>query len=311
LETGLGLLESRLEPGALDDPAYEGMQAAVGRMETPRWQGEPLPGKTLLLWADQGMGDCIMMMRYLPEVKARAAGRIVVQCPLALERMFRAMPEVHDVIGPVGVPGVLDRQCPIMSLPFVFGTRLGTIPHKVPYISIPGDLDEQWRARLASVAAPRVGLAWAGRKGLPRDELRSVPLRRFAALFDIPGVRFVSLQKGEEARQIRDTGCKIHDLMDQANDLLDTAALLRQLDLVISVDTSVAHLAGALGKPVWLLNRLESEWRWMLEREDSPWYPTMRIFRQDALGDWDAVIARVATALRALLQHADRATRPS
>jgi len=140
-----------------------------------------------------------------------------------------------------------------------------------------------------------------------KDELRSVPLACFAPLFFIPDVSFFSLQKGEGAGQAASAQWRIHDLMSQAHDLLDTAALVLQLDLVISVDTSVAHLAGALGKPVWLLNRFESEWRWMLGREDSPWYPTMRIFRQDKPGDWDPVVSRVADALKNLA----RAHRPA
>jgi hypothetical protein len=309
-ETGLQLLESRLEPDALDDPAYDGMRAATrGMMETPRWRGEPLPGQTLLLWADQGMGDSIMMMRYLPEVRRRTGGRVIVECQPPLERIFRAMPEVNEVVL-TGTAASRDfhLQCPMMSLPFVLGTRLATIPDRVPYIPVPDDLVDRWRGKLGRIGAPRVGLAWAGRPALPKDALRSVPLRRFAPLFDTPGVNFFSLQKGDEARQVRETAWKIHDFMDEAGDLLDTAALVGHLDLVISVDTSVAHLAGALGKPVWLLNRLESEWRWMLEREDSPWYPTMRIFRQHSLGDWEPVILRVASALRAFVANADRAT---
>jgi glycosyl transferase family 9 (putative heptosyltransferase) len=247
-------------------------------------------------------------MRYVPHVKRQAGGRLVVECQPALERLFRALPEVDDVVPTgEGASRVFDRQCAIMSLPYVLGTRLDRIPARVPYIGVPADVEDRWRARVARVAPPRVGIAWAGRRASPRDELRSIPLRRFAPLFRVPRAAFFSLQKGDEARQASETGWKIHDLMDQAGDLLDTAALVRQLDLVISVDTSVAHLAGALGKPVWLLNRLESEWRWMLGREDSPWYPTMRIFRQQAFGDWDSVMLRVAEALRAFVAPAGEA----
>jgi tetratricopeptide (TPR) repeat protein len=303
-ETGLALLESRLDPRALDDPAYEGMQAAAARiMQWPRWRGEPLPGKTLLVWADQGMGDSIMAMRFLPEVKRRTRGDILIECPPALERLFLAIPEVREVV-PTGVAAAraFDAQCAIMSLPFVLGTRLATVPDRVPYITVPEEDARRWCARLADIPAPRVGLVWAGRRALPRDDLRSIPLARFAPLFSVPGVSFLSLQKGEGTAAAASAEWRMHDLMNDAHDLLDTAALVLQLDLVISVDTSVAHLAGALGKPVWLLNRFESEWRWMLGREDSPWYPTMRIFRQDTPGDWDSVMSRVAEALRTLVR---------
>ncbi|HEX9193380.1 MAG TPA: glycosyltransferase family 9 protein, partial [Burkholderiales bacterium] len=152
--------------------------------------------------------------------------------------------------------------------------------------------------RLAAVEPPRVGLAWAGRKENPKDSLRSVRLEKFSPLLDVTGIRFLSLQKGEAAGQIEETGFKLIDYMDECGDLLETSALVENLDLVVSVDTATVHLAGALGRPVWLLNRFESEWRWMLDREDSPWYPTMRIFTQPRGGNWNGVLADVASALR-------------
>jgi ADP-heptose:LPS heptosyltransferase len=185
-----------------------------------------------------------------------------------------------------------------MSLPFLFGTRVETIPREVPYLFVPDGLRKTWGDKLAGAHRPRIGLLWAGGKVFSRDALRSVRLEQFGPVFQSADATFVSLQKGDEARQIARTGASVLDRMDECLDLLDTAALIEQLDLVISVDTSVAHLAGALGKRVWLLNRFESEWRWMLEREDSPWYPSMRIFRQHKAGDWDEVMQRVAAALR-------------
>src|SRR5204863_5097719 len=177
-----------------------------------------------------------------------------------------------------------------------------TIPREVSYARVPAALRQKWAEKLAELPPPRVGLVWAGGALFRSDPLRtrSVPLERFSPVLGVGRASFVSLQKGKDADQIKQSSGKVHDWMDECEDFLDTAAVIEQLDLVISVDTAVAHLAGALGKPVWMLNRFESEWRWMLEREDSPWYPTMRIFRQSRRGDWDDVIARVASALKKL-----------
>jgi tetratricopeptide (TPR) repeat protein len=263
----------------------------------PRWQGEgeDLQGKTLLVWTEQGLGDTLMMLRYLPLLKQKGAGKILVSCQDAVTRIMQTLPDVSRVIGN-GEPfplAAFDCHCPMMSLPYLFGTRLENIPNAVPYISVPPDMSKKWSPRLEAIKDLKVGLVWAGSKTQKKDFLRSIPLQRFAPLLAVPGVQFISLQKGEA---IRDAA--LMDWMEECADFLDTAALVQQLDLVISVDTAVAHLTGALGKPVWLLNRYESEWRWLLQREDSPWYPTMRIFRQPALHDWESVIAQVAEELK-------------
>jgi len=266
----------------------------------PRWRGEDLMGKRLLVWTEQGFGDSLMVMRYLPQLKERGAARVVVCCEPALVRVMQTFPAIDQVL-PSSEPLQLsdfDCHCPSMSLPLRFGTRLDSIPAQVPYLHVPAELQTHWARQLAGIASPRIGLVWAGGKLLQADARRSIPLSKFFPLLDIPGPVFVSLQKGEEAGQLRESGRSLLDWMEQCEDFLDTAALIEQLDLVISVDTAPAHLAGALGKPVWLLNRFESEWRWMLKREDSPWYPSMRIFRQSRIGDWDEAIARVATAVR-------------
>jgi hypothetical protein len=179
----------------------------------------------------------------------------------------------------------------------MFKTRVESIPNEIPYLHVPDQLRKKWAEKLAALARPRVGLVWAGRKDHPQDALRSIRLEKLSPLFGVAGVNFINLQKGQEASQIGKTRLRILDWMDECGDLLETAALIDQLDLVISVDTAVMHLTGALGKPVWHLNRFETEWLWMLKREDSPWYPSMRIFRQQRPGSWDEVITRVASAL--------------
>jgi hypothetical protein len=199
-----------------------------------------------------------------------------------------------------------DFHCPMLSLPLAFATRLETVPSTTPYLVAPEGKTGAWRERLGEREKPRIGLAWAGnpRKELPGanriDGQRSIVFERLAPLFAVTGCDFFSLQKGDDAvRQLRDSEWRqgIIDHTDDLDDFSDTAALIENLDLVISVDTSVAHLAGALGKPFWLLNRYNTCWRWLLDREDSPWYPTARLFRQDATREWEPVIARVAAAL--------------
>jgi tetratricopeptide (TPR) repeat protein len=299
-ESGLRYYEFRLE-GAGRRTFSSGVTTRQSQLKgLPRWQGEDLRGKRLLVWTEQGLGDSLMVMRYLPQLKDRGAARLVVCCEPALIRVMQTFTAVDRVVSsaePLQLSG-FDCHCPTMSLPLLFGTRLESIPSQVPYLRVPPELRRRWADTLAGISSPKIGLVWAGGKLLQADARRSVPLLKFCLLLDIPGPVFVSLQRGEEAKQLKESGRTLLDWMDECEDFLDTAALIEQLDLVISVDTAAAHLAGALGKPVWLLNRFESEWRWMLKREDSPWYPSMKIFRQSRPGDWDEVIARVATALR-------------
>ena len=202
-------------------------------------------------------------------------------------------------MGTVAELPAFDVHCPLMSLPRLFATTLESLPQNVPYLHAdPRDV-EKWRNRLAEHASSlKVGLVWAGNPTHQSDRTRSLALSRLAPLAQTPGVRFFSLQKGpaSEAKE-PPVGMDLIDMMGEVNDFADTAALIANLDLVISVDTSVVHLAGALGKPVWTLLAFAADWRWLLEREDSPWYPTMRFFRQPAIGDWDSVIGRVTAAL--------------
>jgi hypothetical protein len=194
--------------------------------------------------------------------------------------------------------GSYDYHCALTSLPYLLDIRLETIPDSVPYLFVPNDMKRKWADRLEDRKGVKIGLVWAGNNKMPRDALRSMPLEILAPIQNVPGVVFVSLQKGgaSSAKSLEKNWLEL-DWIEECEDFLDTAALVENLDLVIGVDTSTIHLAGALGKPVWLLNRFESEWRWMTGRSDSPWYPTLRIFRQPALHDWPNVISEITIEL--------------
>ncbi len=296
-DDGWRLYEKRFVGG--DRKVFEKMNHILCRLHGyARWQGEPLQDRSLLVIAEQGLGDNLMMMRYLTLLVRQAPRQLIVCCEPPLIRLFQNFPGVDRVVSMPELPfGSFDLYCPTMSLPYLFRTRLDSIPNQVPYITIPEAVKQLWRSRLAAIDGLKVGLVWAGKGTYAKNRVRSISLQQFGPLLEIDGPRFFSLQKGDGAGQWMELGWDIVDYMDECADLLDTAALVGQLDLVISVDTSVAHLAGALGKTVWLLNRFGSEWRWLLDREDSPWYPTMRIFRQEQQEGWTDVIKRIADAL--------------
>lgn len=267
----------------------------------PQWTGaQGLEGRSILLHAEQGLGDSIHFVRYLPQVAARAR-QVLVHVQQALVPLLAQLPANCRLLQPGEAIPPHDLQCPLLSLPHAFGTTLETIPAGVPYLRADPARVPQWQQRLAPVAHPRVGIAWSGNPQHGNDRNRSLPLRSFAAIAQ-EGVGFVSLQvqvrEGDRAAMAQWPG--LLDAEPWLQDFGDTAALVSALDLVVTVDTSVAHLAGALGKPVWVLLPYVPDWRWMLEREDSPWYPGMRLFRQPARGDWDSVLQRVRGELRAL-----------
>ena len=296
-------------------PDYESRLAA-GRglnlpLDTllPAVAGLDLAGRTVLAWHEEGFGDTLQFGRYLPLLAARGA-RVLVRLPAPLRRLFAAMPGI-EVIDDVAPPPVFDWHVPVFSLPRAFATTLGTIPAQVPYLRTDPALAGAWGARLGAAlpaTALRVGIVWAGqaRPWLPwfttLDGRRSMALATLAPLAAVPGVALVSLQKGPAARDLRalPRGMAVHDPMEDAADFADTAAIVEHLDAVVSVDTSVPHLAGALGKPVLLLDRYDSCWRWLSGREDSPWYPTLRVLRQPTPGDWATVVARAAGILRGI-----------
>jgi hypothetical protein len=261
------------------------------------WNGAELNGQTILLHSEQGLGDTIQFIRYAPLV-ARRGGRVIVMCQPEVRSLLESVPGVSKVIQWGDPLPEFDVRVPLLSLPRLFGTTLATIPAQIPYIGLPAPA----RLRLPAPLGPgmRVGLGWAGSPGHKRDRARSCPLAHFRPLLDLPGIAWISLQKGPSAPELGGLrlDARVLDVSAQLGDFVDTATIVAQLDLVISVDTAVVHLAGALGKPVWTLLPFLPDWRWSLDREDSPWYPTMRLFRQSAPGDWEEVFARVADALR-------------
>ncbi|MGO9513691.1 MAG: tetratricopeptide repeat protein [Steroidobacteraceae bacterium] len=271
----------------------------------PLWLAEqPLAGRTILLHGEQGLGDIIQFCRYATLVAARGA-RVVLEAPRSLANLLRSLQGVAQVVvhGETLLP--FDYYCPLLSLPLAFGTTPATIPAQIPYLRSSEARAKYWRDKLGERTRPRVGLVWSGGFRPDQPELwqvnnrRNMPLTEMATLMH-PGLEFYSLQKGEPAEselaQLKAkgwSGPKLIDFTGELHDFEETAALIEQLDLVISVDTSTAHLAGALGKRVWILNRFDTCWRWFLDRTDTPWYPTARIYRQDRAHDWRGVVRRV------------------
>jgi tetratricopeptide (TPR) repeat protein len=268
----------------------------------PAWHGEPLNGRRILLYVEQGMGDAINFVRYAPLVAERFGGRVLLLCRPALLQLFRSIPGVEMVTASVERLPPFDFQCSLMSLPQVFDTTVDTVPANIPYFFANPARIESWRSRMIAadcVAKRRVGLFWQGNPDHPDDRNRSISLAQLAPLAGASGVQFYSLQKGFGSEQVKSPppGMELIDWSEEWNNYADTAAFVANLDLIIAVDTSIVHLAGALGKPVWVLLPLLPDPRWMLDREDTPWYPTMRLFRQRRRGQWDEVIARVSEAL--------------
>jgi uncharacterized protein (TIGR03032 family) len=268
----------------------------------PQWDGHPIPTRTLLIHTEQGAGDAIQFARYLPLV-AQLCGKLILVCPPDLMPLLATLPGIAQIrnAGAITV-AEFDTYLPLLSLPRVFGTTRATIPATVPYVDVAAlrrRKDATALPHLEPSACPRVGLVWAGSPTYKHDRQRSCALQDFTAVLQTPGIEFYSLQKGDRHQELAQLppGIHVQDLAPFLHDFGDTALLLDQLDLVITVDTAVAHLAGALGKAVWVLLSAVPDWRWGLEGEQTPWYPTMRLFRQARVGDWAAVMQRVAQAL--------------
>lgn len=270
----------------------------------PRWRGQPLHGKTILVKAEQGYGDTVQFVRYLRNVKARG-GTIILKCPLALRRLLAGCTSVDHIICQGDLVPPHNIEATLLSLPGIFQTSLDTIPADVPYLRVPQSAGAQAVPMIIPYTGVlRVGLVWAGSIQNPRDHGRSLKLEQFSDLFRIASTKFFSLQKGDAATEIKSIPLDlITDLSPYLGDFADTAAAIQALDLIISVDTAVAHVAGSLARPVWTLIPFVPDWRWMLNRDDSPWYPTMRLFRQPAPGDWSSVITRLAAQLTAIIQE--------
>jgi len=281
----------------------------------PQWNGAnpyDLTGKTLLVYTEQGFGDTFQFIRYVPLLAARGA-RVIVKCQHSLRWLIEQVKGVAVAITDTDTPPRFDLHIPLLSLPLAFGTTLESIPADVPYLQADAHRIALWRTKLQALSRPnpqpsessrplRVGLCWAGRPQHTNDMRRSLKLQTLSPLASVPNVVFYCLQKGEPGKEARgpSAAIKMQNFTSALYDFGDTAALIANLDLVISADTAPAHLVGALGKPVWTLLPFCAEWRWLLDRKDSPWYPTMKLFRQPRPGDWNSVVARVAEELATL-----------
>ncbi|HXV23319.1 MAG TPA: tetratricopeptide repeat protein [Alphaproteobacteria bacterium] len=288
---GPGLEDYRLRWRARD--------AKPRRMPMPAWEGEDLDGKRILLWAEQGFGDTIAASRFVPLVKSQGA-TVFLECPLPLARLFGRLPGVDRLIeAPARLPAA-DFHAPLMELPRLFAAYPSTVP-PAPDLHPEPQLGEKFEPILSQIGSRiAVGIAWGGNSDFAGDAQRSISLERFLPLADNPKLQFVSLQKGAQAEQL--SGLAPGRILDAApllEDFADTAGLMDRLDLVITVDSAPAHLAGSLGRPTWVLLPFTPYWFWLLDREDSPWYPSVRLFRQPRRGDWDSVFTRLAEELQA------------
>jgi tetratricopeptide (TPR) repeat protein len=262
----------------------------------PVWDGQDPEGRTILLYCEQGFGDAIQFVRYVPILAERGA-TVILECRKELVKLFASVRGASQIVTPDEELPDFDVYRGLMSMPLFSATTLETVPAEVPYLRADRTQIKRWKRIIEPGAGVRVGLVWAGATGYGNDHNRSLRLEQFALVArKVPEARFYSLQKGDAAQQVRGKpgGMKVIDLSAELNDFSDTAAAIENLDLVISVDTAVAHLAGALGKATWTLLPFSPDWRWMLEREDTPWYPTMKLFRQPAPKDWESVIDRVS-----------------
>lgn len=267
------------------------------------WNGENFSGKSLLVYSEQGLGDMLQFSRFLPQVKARG-GSVYLSVKKPLLPLLKDLTSLDHVVEHAEEPLSalsFDLVVPIMTLPFIFGTTLRSIPSNFPYLQTPSNYQKKWQLLLPpQKKALRVGLVWAGNPEHTEGLIRTAGLQAFAPLAACTHIEWVSLQKGEAAQEAANSSFSILDLTDQIHDFADTAALIEQLDLVISIDTSVPHLAGSLGKPVWVLLPSAGEWRWLIGRSNTPWYPTMRLFRQPKPRDWNTPMLQVLEELQRL-----------
>ncbi|WP_124329555.1 FkbM family methyltransferase [Desulfonema ishimotonii] len=275
------------------------LKSEAGKYAMPLWDGTSLGSRTILLHSEQGFGDSIQFVRYAAQVKA-AGAKVVLTCEPPLKRLFEGIPVIDEVREKNTPQPPADAHASLLTLAQIFKTDAESIPAPVPYLSVDETIREKWRARVGDAEGLKVGIVWAGNPTHKKDRLRSIPPDSLEPVLNVPGVRFFSLQKGEQAEALRQheaIGRRVTDLAPDLTDFAETAGAISALDLVISVDTAVAHLAGALGVPVWVLLPFVPDWRWLLEGEGTPWYPTMRLFRQTAHAQWEPVFERVVAAL--------------
>jgi hypothetical protein len=269
----------------------------------PRWDGSPLAGRAILVHSEQGMGDVFQFLRFIPVLKQQG-GRVVLLCQKALLPLLRSLPYVDDWF-PVDEPGQInfDIYCPLLSLPGLLDVNEATIPRNVPYLFLDPRRVERWREPVRSLPGFKVGICWQGSPTFQGDLFRSIPLHQFAPLSRIPGVTLVSLQKGPGVEQIaqcrEQVRLHVFDNLDTEGAFLDTSAIIQHLDLVLSADSAITHLTGAMGRPAWVLLGGGCDWRWLEERSDSPWYPTVRVVRQKSFNDWPGLFKEVAAMIQA------------
>lgn len=273
----------------------------------PQWDGAPLAGRTLLVHGEQGLGDTLQFVRFLPQVQARG-GRIVLECQPPLAKLLAASRGMDEIVVRGERLPEFDVHCPLMSLPTALGTTLDNLPREVPYVFVDPQRRQQWQARLATIAGLKVGINWQGNPQFKADRYRSMPLAQFEPLARLEGVRLISLQRGAGVEQLRQIADRFEVLElpaadDNAEAFVDTAAIMQNLDLVVTSDTSVAHLAGALGVPTWVIVPFSPDWRWMIGRDDSHWYPTVRLFRPQRIAGWDEVFSTIAAELTQLVNR--------
>jgi hypothetical protein len=268
------------------------------KVQAPRWDGQPIPGKTLLIHDEQGFGDTFQFIRLVRWAKEKSGARVVLQIVREQESFARRMKIADEVVLRGALPPPFDFHCQMMDLPMTMGLKLSNLPGKIPYLSADARRITKWRKRLAGLPYPLVCLVWAGRPEHFNDANRSLHLADYAPLAQ-SGATFLSVQKGPKAAEASSppAGMKIVSLSDEINDFDDTAAIFHIADLLISIDSSPVHLAGSLGRPAWVLLPLLPDWRWLTGRDDTPWYPSHRLFRQTVRGDWSGPIEHAAAEL--------------
>ncbi len=275
-------------------------------LTSPLWHGEDLKNKTILLYSEQGFGDTFQFLRFAPLIKARYSGTILVETFEALLPILQSAAGIDLLIGEDEAIPQHDFRCPLMSLPYALRLQPSEFTVPVPYLTAAPKLFEAWRSYIGKIPGFKVGIAWQGDSKHHADRQRSIPLAKFRPLADVPGVTLISLQRGPGEEQIPTAGVKLVDLSPlldrQFGAFMDSAAVMQHLDLFITADSAIAHLAGALGIPTWLALHHPPDWRWQLDRDDSPWYPTMRLFRQPQAGDWEAVFDEMTEELRKRLE---------
>jgi Tfp pilus assembly protein PilF len=296
----LRLLHGNFEGGWQDyEQRWALSEIAPRSFQQPRWEGSSLEGKSILVFAEQGLGDTIQFVRYLPMVKDRG-GTVLFECQPALASLCTRMRGIDQLIVRGAPLPAFDAQIPLLSLPGIFATTLATIPTAVPYLRADPKLVADWRREFEAIEGFKVGIAWQGSPTNKGDRYRSIPLTLFESLTSVSGARVLSLQVGPGTEQLAAVPFPTIDVGSRfdPSSLEDLAAVLMNLDLVVTIESAVAHLAGAMALPVWVALPIASDWRWLLERADSPWYHTMRLFRQRRFGDWSEVLEHVNDELK-------------